>query len=40
VRKVIEDKVVDKVTWATFFASHTKKNDLADAFCMCVDKLG
>jgi hypothetical protein len=40
VRKVIEEKVVDKVTWATFFASHAKKNDLADAFCMCVDKLG
>ncbi len=25
--------------WSTFFSSHTKKNDLADAFCMCADKL-
>ena len=39
VRKVLAEKTVDSVKWITFFGSHTKKNDLADAFCMCIDKL-
>ena len=33
-------KTTEKEKWTTFFNGHTKKNDLADAFCMCVDKLG
>lgn len=39
VRKLLEDKTEDSAKWLTFFASHAKKNDLADAFCMSVDKL-
>jgi hypothetical protein len=39
VRKVLAEKTVDSAKWITFFGSHTKKNDLADAFCMCIDKL-
>jgi len=39
VRKVLEEKTVDSAKWTAFFGSHTKKNDLADAFCMCIDKL-
>ena len=39
VRKILEEKTVDSAKWITFFGSHTKKNDLADAFCMCIDKL-
>ncbi len=33
-------KTAEKEKWTPFFNGHTKKNDLADAFCMCVDKLG
>lgn len=33
-------KTAEKEKWLGFFNSHVKKNDLADAFCMCVDKLG
>jgi len=25
--------------WTAYFKGHAKKNDLADAFCMCVDRL-
>ena len=39
VRKVLQEKTVDSAKWTAFFGSHTKKNDLADAFCMCIDKL-
>jgi len=39
VRKVLAEKTVDSTKWLPFFGSHTKKNDLADAFCMCIDKL-
>ena len=39
VRKTLEEKTVDSAKWSAFFGSHTKKNDLADAFCMCIDKL-
>ena len=39
VRKNIQDKTQEPTKWLGFFDSHTKKNDLADAFCMCVDKL-
>ena len=39
VRKVLTEKTVDSAKWLAFFGSHTKKNDLADAFCMCIDKL-
>jgi hypothetical protein len=39
VRKVLAETIVDGARWLTFFGSHTKKNDLADAFCMCIDKL-
>jgi hypothetical protein len=39
VRKVLEEKTTEGPKWMTFFGSHTKKNDLADAFCMCIDKL-
>ena len=39
VRKVLGEKTVDSAKWLAFFGSHTKKNDLADAFCMCIDKL-
>ena len=39
VRKVLEEKTADGAKWLAFFGSHTKKNDLADAFCMCIDKL-
>jgi hypothetical protein len=40
--KVIKtlDKVVDGATWLATFKSHTKKSDLADAFCMCWDEAG
>lgn len=31
--------VSDSARWSTFFESHKKRNDLADAFCMCLDKL-
>ncbi len=34
------EKLTDSQRWKTFFESHGKKNDLADAFCMCLDKLG
>jgi hypothetical protein len=33
-------KTAEKEKWLAFFNGHVKKNDLADAFCMCVDKLG
>lgn len=39
VRKVLSDSTADSVKWLGLFNSHAKKNDLADAFCMCVDKL-
>jgi hypothetical protein len=39
VRKVLAEKTVDSAKWTAFFGSHAKKNDLADAFCMCIDKL-
>ena len=32
-------KTTESEKWTTFFNSHSKKNDLADAFCMCADKL-
>lgn len=38
VRELLE-KTVDSVHWKEFFEGNTKKNDLADAFCMCVDRL-
>lgn len=40
VRKLLGETTEDSAKWLAFFASHTKKNDLADAFCMSVDKLG
>ena len=39
VRKVLTEKTSEGPKWLAFFGSHTKKNDLADAFCMCIDKL-
>ena len=39
VRKVLAEKTTEGPKWTAFFGSHTKKNDLADAFCMCIDKL-
>lgn len=33
-------KVVESQKWKDFFEGHGKKNDLADAFSMCLDKLG
>lgn len=39
VRKLLEEKTEESAKWLTLFGSHAKKNDLADAFCMCVDKL-
>lgn len=39
VRKSLQDTTNESVKWLEFFGSHAKKNDLADAFCMCVDKL-
>ena len=39
VRKLLQEKAQEADKWLTFFGSHAKKNDLADAFCMCVDKL-
>lgn len=35
-----KDKVVDGATWLSRFKAHTKKSDLADAFCMCWDAAG
>lgn len=32
-------KLVDSQRWKDFFEAHGKKNDLADAFSMCLDKL-
>ena len=31
--------ISDSQRWSTYFAAHKKQNDLADAFCMCLDKL-
>lgn len=39
VRKILQDTTNESVKWLAFFGGHAKKNDLADAFCMCVDKL-
>lgn len=39
VRKVLEENTQESAKWLLLFGSHAKKNDLADAFCMCVDKL-
>lgn len=39
VRKVLQESTQDGAKWLALFSSHAKKNDLADAFCMCVDKL-
>jgi hypothetical protein len=39
VRKVLQDHTQESAKWLALFGSHAKKNDLADAFCMCVDKL-
>jgi hypothetical protein len=40
-KKVVDLMKGDKVTGATthleFFLAHTKRSDLADAFCMCLD---
>jgi hypothetical protein len=33
-------KLADSQKWKEFFEGHGKKNDLADAFSMCLDKLG
>jgi hypothetical protein len=33
-------KVANAATWLTTFQGHSKKSDLADAFCMCWDALG
>jgi hypothetical protein len=38
VRELLE-KTVDSARWKEFFEGNAKKNDLADAFCMCVDRL-
>ena len=32
-------KIMDAQRWQSFLASHSKQNDLTDAFCMCVDGL-
>lgn len=32
-------KIVDAPRWQSHLASHSKQNDLTDAFCMCVDGL-
>lgn len=39
VRKILAETTEESGRWLSFFGSHTKKNDLADAFCMCIDKL-
>jgi hypothetical protein len=33
-------RLVESQKWKEFFEGHGKKNDLADAFSMCLDKLG
>jgi hypothetical protein len=32
-------KLAEPATWLGYFKSHTKKSDLADAFCMCWDSV-
>jgi hypothetical protein len=32
-------KMTEPTPWLTYFKGHTKKSDLADAFCMCLDSL-
>jgi hypothetical protein len=32
-------KMAEPASWLAFFKGHTKKSDLADAFCMCCDIL-
>jgi hypothetical protein len=32
-------KMAEPAPWLTYFKGHAKKSDLADAFCMCCDKL-
>jgi len=32
-----KDKIADGAVWLANFKSHSKKSDLADAFCMCWD---
>ena len=32
-------KMAEPTAWLTYFKGHGKKSDLADAFCMCWDKL-
>lgn len=39
VKDLLQKKTVDSAKWIAVFESHKKRNDLADAFCMCVDKL-
>ena len=39
VRKDLADKIDQPQAWKELFENHTKKNDLADAFCMCMDKI-
>ena len=39
VAELLEKSTEDGVQWKTFFTSHQKKNDLADAFSMAVDRL-
>ncbi len=34
-----QQKIKDTATWSAFLAKHAKRNDLTDAFCMCVDAL-
>jgi hypothetical protein len=41
VEKLLQGSTVKQAQrWRTHLASYTKKNDLTDAFCMCVDNLG
>ena len=41
VKTILEsNQVRNSQTWRNHLASYSKKNDLTDAFCMCIDFLG
>ncbi len=41
VEKYLQSQKVERAqSWRNHLASYTKKNDLTDAFCMCLDSLG
>lgn len=41
VREILKGgKIAEGATWSTYFEAQAKKSDLADAVCMCWDRLG